>query len=221
MKDEELSQLLAQHVNTYRRAVLDTIRNNTDVLVEQDILSLLKKPPLDSMDMIRSKFLDLAKKNKIVLNIDALDVLLGNYRDYLIGYCNEIREIRASELSSIIEKEKVTKSTDTFKINKKDFVAINKRIKNLLKEKLTCAYSTYILEKIEIVFSDTIDDAIQNKIKEELSKYVKGSYQKQLLENFELKIMVKDTILMNAVKEQAEHYLFVLNNSHLLNEIDS
>ena len=69
MDKEEMSKFLEQHENNYRRAVLDNIKNNTDVLVDQDITSLLKKPPLDSMDLIREKFLDLAKKNIIVLNL--------------------------------------------------------------------------------------------------------------------------------------------------------
>ena len=221
MKEEEISQFLEQHEDNYRRAVLDIIRNNTDVLVNQDISSLLKKPPLDSMDLIRSKFLDLAKKNKIILNTEELGTLLDQYRNYLMECCDEIRNIRILELSSKVEKEELKKSTDVIKINKKDFMVINKKIKNLLKDKLVNGYNICILDKIDMVFMDSIDEDTKKKVIEDLSKYVKGNYQKQILDSFELKIMVKDTTLMNGTKEQAEHYLFTLNNSRLLNEIDS
>ena len=48
----------------------------------EDINALIKKPPLDSMDLIKSKFLDLAKRNKIILNTEELSKLLDNYRKY-------------------------------------------------------------------------------------------------------------------------------------------
>ena len=60
------------HLDNYRRTLVDTLVNNTNALFDEDIASLLKKPPLDSMDVIKSRFLDLAKKNKIILNTDEL-----------------------------------------------------------------------------------------------------------------------------------------------------
>ena len=41
-----------------------------------------------------------------------------------------------------------------------------------------------------------------------------------MLENIDIKILVKDTTLINGAKEQAERYLFTLNNSRLLNDLD-
>ena len=63
-----LEEFKKQHLENYRQAIMEIIRNNTDVLVNEDIMSLLRKPPLDSMDLIKSKYLDLAKKNKVVLD---------------------------------------------------------------------------------------------------------------------------------------------------------
>jgi len=216
---EDISQIKNQHEENYRRAVLDNIRNNTDVLVDQDIVSLLQKPPLDSMDLIRSKFLDLAKKNKIVLNTEELGTLLDNYRKYLLDCCDNIKNIRVVELSSKVEKD--SKKTEIIKINKKDFVAINKKIKKIIKDRLIEGYDICILKHIDCVFLDDVDLSIKDQIIMDISKYVKGPYQKQLLESFELKLMVKDTTLMNGAKEQGERYLFTINNSRLLNEIDS
>lgn len=220
MNQEDRNQFIEQHEENYRRAVLENIRNNTEVLVDQDITSLLKKPPLDSMDLIRTKFLDLAKKNKIVLNTEELGVLLDNYRGYLLECCNDIKDIRIVELSSIVEKSSIKKEGDIIKINKKDFTNINKKIKNLLKEKLMDGYTICILKNIDMVFMD-VDDSVKNKIIEDFSKYIKGMYQKQLLENLDIKILVKDTTLINGTKEQADRYLFTLENSRLLNEMDS
>ena len=61
--DEEMKlEFKKQHIETYKNAVCENILNNTNVLVNEDITALLKKPPLDSMDFIKCKFLDLAKK---------------------------------------------------------------------------------------------------------------------------------------------------------------
>ena len=215
-----MNDLLKQHEDSYRKAIIDNIKNNTDVLVDQDIVSLLKKPPLDSMDLIRTKFLDLAKKNKIVLNTEKLSVILDNYRKYLLDCCDEIKSIRVLELCSKVEKEKLN-NNDVIKINKKDFININKKIKKLLKDKLINGYNVCISEKINSIFMEDTDINIKNKITEDMSKFINGTYQKQILENFDIKIMVKDTTLMNGTKEQGERYLFTLNNSRLLNEIDS
>ena len=59
---DTLEEFKKQHLENYRQAIMEIIRNNTDVLVNEDIMSLLRKPPLDSMDLIKSKYLDLAKK---------------------------------------------------------------------------------------------------------------------------------------------------------------
>ena len=218
MENEDLKK---QHEDTYRKAILDNIKNNTDVLVDQDIVSLLKKPPLDSMDLIRTKFLDLAKKNKIVLNTEELGVLLENYREYVLGCCDEIKNIRVVALTSVVEKEKLNKSHDTIKINKSDFIKINKKIKKLLKEKLIDGSRVYIIDKIDKVFKDDVDNEVKTKIIEDISKFIDGRYQKQIMESVDIKILVKDTTLMNGTKEQGERYLFTLDHSRLLNEIDS
>lgn len=220
MNTEDLEKFRLQHEDNYRQAILDNIRNNTDVLVDQDIVSLLRKPPLDSMDLIKSKFLDSAKKNKIVLNTDELGKLLDNYRKYLLKCCDEIKNIRISELGSKVKKEKLEKSTDIIKINKKDFTNINKKIKKIIKDKLSSGYETYILKKFDSVFLDDTNETIKKKVMDDVSKYINGTYQKQLLENFDIKILVKDTTLINIAKEQGERYIFTLNNSRLLNDIN-
>jgi len=221
MENENIEKFTQQHKDTYRQAIIDNIKNNTDVLVDQDIVSLLKKPPLDSMDLIRTKFLDLAKKNKIVLNTEELGVLLDNYREFLLSCCDEIKDIRVVALTSVVEKEELNKSRDTIKINKADFIKINKKIKKLLKERIIDGSKTYIIKNIDNVFAQDVDSDTKTKIIDDISKFIDGRYQKQIMESVDIKILVKDTTLMNGTKEQGERYLFTLDHSRLLNEIDS
>ena len=54
--NETIEELKLNHFKNYRNALIENVRNNTNVLVDDDIMSLLKKPPLDSMDLIKSKF---------------------------------------------------------------------------------------------------------------------------------------------------------------------
>ena len=219
MNDDELKKFREQHKNNYKNALLENIKNNTDVLVDQDITSLLKKPPLDSMDLIKSKFLDLAKSNKIVLNTEKLTDMIDKYHEYMLTCCDEIKKIRYDSLSSKVEKTTLEKKNETIKLLKKDFNVINKEINKLIKEKLEIGFKEYIDNKIDGIFPDKLDDSINNKIKESISKYVKGSYQRQLLDSFDMKILVKDTTLSNSVNEQSTRYLFTLNNSRLLNDV--
>ena len=221
MNEKEIAKFREQHEVNYRTALIEITRNNTDVLVNQDITSLLQKPPLDSMDLLKSKILDLSKRNKIVIDMEKFDKLLETYRKKLLKCCDEIRSIRNQELERIIDKSELSKNTDTIKFNKKDFISINKKIKKLIKDSVNEELESTILKSLSNIFTKETSSEIIDKFILEYTKFVKGNYQKQLLENFDIKILVKDTTLINSVKEQGERYLFTLNHSKLLNEIDS
>ena len=49
---EEKEKIKLQHIESYKKAIIETIKNNTNSLIDDDIMSLIKKPPLDSMDQI-------------------------------------------------------------------------------------------------------------------------------------------------------------------------
>lgn len=217
--DNEINEIKKQHEANYRQAMKEIILNNTNALVCEDIKSLLKTPPLDSMDVIRCKFLDLAKKNKIVLNAEKLSNMLADYRKHLLKCCDIIKKIREEELLKKIDLFPMDKDSDVIKINKKDFVVINKKIKKCIKDQLNNGFDLFILNKKYNIFNEKVSEEIKNKIFDDVSKYIKKNYQKQLLENIDIKILVKDTTLINISKEQAERYLFTLQNSHLLKEL--
>ena len=78
MNQETIEDFKQKHFENYKNAVLETLKNNTISLFDDDVLFLLKKPPLDSMDVIKSKFLDLAKKQKIILDDIKLNKIIDD-----------------------------------------------------------------------------------------------------------------------------------------------
>ncbi len=212
---DTLEEFKKQHLESYKQGILEIIRNNTDVLVNEDIMSLIRKPPLDSMDSIKSKYIDLAKKNKVVLDTVKLDKLLDDYRTEVSKCCNEIKDIRISAFREVVEKFSPLKDTDVIKLNKKDFNEVNKKIKKSMKELLQKSVEDMIINKVDTVFSENTDEEIIKKICSDVIKFVKGTYQRQLLENVDFKMLVKDTTLANGIKELGERHLFTLNNSHI------
>ena len=153
----DVQSLKDNHVSNYRKALVETINNNTNALFDEDISSLIKKPPLDSMDLIKSKFLDLAKKNKIVLNADVLTGMVDRYRDKCLDAFDKLKDIRIAELSKIVNNYSLEKDTDVIKINKKDFNLVNKKIKSEMKEIIKLNLSQEIITKIDGLFSENID----------------------------------------------------------------
>ena len=132
--NDTVAELRKNHLMNYKNALMENVKNNTNVLVDEDIMSLLKKPPLDSMDLIKTKFLDMAKKNKVILNTENLNGMIIQYRDDLIKVCPKLKEIRINSLNSKIEEFKLNDDLDVFKLAKKDFIVINKELKKAIKE---------------------------------------------------------------------------------------
>lgn len=213
--DNQIEQIKQQHFNTYKSAIIQTIKNNTNVLTDEDITSLLKKPPLDSMDLIKSRFITLAKKNKIILNSDGLNSNIDEYRENLLKCTKKIKKVRTEKLVSKIEF--YTDSESIIKLMKKDFNDVNKSIKKIFKDSLEDS-SKKFMNKIDRVFLHDVDASIKEKIVNDIDKYINGAYQRQMIENVDIKILIKDTTLINLVKEQTERHLFTLSNSRLFKD---
>ena len=97
--------------------------------------------------------------------------------------------------------------------------SINKIIKKNVKQIIDESVQKNILDNICNIFTNDVDNDKKQKISKEIFKFLdkRGIYQKQLLENIDFKILVKDTTLINGLKEQAERYVFTKNNSRLFN----
>ena len=216
--NDELEELKKQHATNYRKAVLESIKNNTNVLVNEDIMSLFKKPPLDSMDVIKCKFLDIAKKYKIVLDIEYLSRIIDDYRNDVIKFFDKIINYRIEYLTSVVNDEYSEDSNVIIKINKKDFVDINKHNKKIIKNSVLESVENMIVNNVNLIFTKSVDEVSKNKFTLELEKFLKKGYIKQIIENVDFKVLVKDTILINSIKEQGERYLFTMQNSRIFNE---
>lgn len=211
---DELKQYREQHNNSYKNAVLENIKNNTYALFNEDIASLIKKPPLDSMDSIKNKFITLAKKNKIVIKTLDLDNLLDEYRSKCLLSFETLIDLRINRLSKVVDSKE-----EIIKINKKDFNNLNKDIRKDFKINLIKYYEDIILKNINDIFDKEVEEEIKSNINKEITKYMNKNYLKQIIESIDVKLLVKDTTLINNIKELTERYLFTLNNSRVLNDI--
>lgn len=218
MKEETVEGFRKKHFENYKNAVMETLKNNTTVLFEDDIYSLLQKPPLDSMDLIKCKFLDLAKRHKIIIRSDVLDDILEKYRANIISFIPSWKKIRIEDLSKIVTSFIPKKETDVIKFNKKDFIPLNRKLRKTMKDDLARIVDKKIVKYVNQLFTSDVDEKVKNDISSEMIKYVQSNYIKQLLESIDFKIIVKDTTLINGVREQGERFLFTKMNSYLLNE---
>lgn len=216
----ELDKIIEQQLNNYKLAINEIIINNTNSLYEDDILYLIDKPPLDSMDVIKVKILSVAKKEEIVIDSNYMNNIIDNYRKNLSNDLKFIKRLRIKKLTTDIDSFNPQKDYEIIKITKKQLSEINKLINNKMKKLISDAIEQLLVANISNIYS--IDESSEKyvKIYKELSKYLKNVYKKQLIENINIKILVKDTILINSVREQGERYLFTKNNSrvNLLNE---
>lgn len=216
---DQLHEIKKQHWDSYKSALIEIVENNTNVLVNEDIKLLFKKPPLDSMDTISSKYLSVARKNNVVLNFDNLKEIINNYREYLLKICEKIKKCRLNYLFLKINDFKYIDDNSVIKFNKKDFININRDIKKIVKQQMKDGFDKYLLKYFDKIVDSKIENDTKKNILNEITKYVNGNYQKQLLENLDIKILVKDTILINACKEQNDRYIFALNNSRLFDSL--
>lgn len=215
---DTLENFKKQHLSNYKNAVIDLVKNNTDALIDNDIISLIKSPPLDSMDVIKSKLLSLAKKEKVILDSSKMNFILNNFRDLVITDFQELKKIRNNYLVKKIEEFEPVRETEIIKIMKKDLDSINKEIKKIVKMSLNNNINNKLLIEIADIYDDQIDEKVKESIMKLFSKYMKTTYIKQLNENISIKILVKDRTLLSLVAEQGERYLFTKANSHIFDE---
>lgn len=214
----DLEQIKQQHLNTYKNATKEIVINNTKALVENDIISLIKKPPLDSMDIIKTKLISLAKKEKIILSTEKLDTLIKNYRDFLEDKLLSLRKIREDYLIKKIDEFVPERETEIIKIQKKELDSINKALKQDLKKILDLSQTEILFNNLDTIYEDGIDEEIKSRINKAFTKFMKSTYQKQLNESIAIKTLVKDRTLLSGILEQGERYLFTKSNSHLFDE---
>ena len=213
MNDISIEELKKQHFDNYKKSIIEIINNNSSILVEKDIVSLLDRPPLDSMDTLKLKFFDIAKKNELLVNSENIDKYLEEYRTNLLKLGSKIKDIRTSYLIDKVNNY----SSGPIRLFKKDFLDINKIIKSELKKGIILYFEKYIINNLNLIFKNNLSNKDIENIKNILNDYINNCYLKQVINNIDNKVMIKDTILINACKEATNRYLFTLNHSRLLN----
>lgn len=200
------------HKENYIQAVKELIHNNTQALIEDDLKPLFDKPPLDSMDIIRSKLLVLAKEQKMVLEVTTLNDMILKYQQAMQKSLAHIGKIREDALLALL-KSFTKNQQDSIKILKKDLIQIDKQIQKEVKQTLEKNVDTLILQNLSKLFCKEKENLTATS--KQMKDFIKKKYCKQILESLDIKILVKDTTLLNVLKEQTNRYLFTLENSHL------
>ena len=141
-----------------------------------------------------------------------MDKILDDYRKKVIKEFDDFIKTRTTFYTNLVTNIKRENDSTTIKILKKDLSNYNKKMKKDIKKIIEDNTDSLIIKKAVNIFK--IDDP---KINSDLNKFINKTYLKQLLENVDIKILVKDATLINSIKEQTERYQFTLNNSHLFN----
>lgn len=210
-----VEDLKKQHFINYKSAVMEIINNNTESLFEEDIKLLFKTPPLDSMDLLKTKIISLAKTEDNIIDNEQLNKILDEYRYDIYILIDKFKENRKKLLFDVLDKYELGKD-DVIKFNKKDFSEFDKNTKKDLKEGMTKSFSKNIIKNVHLLFTNKKTEL--TSFIDQLTKYYEKHYLKQIIENYDFKALVKNTILINGVKEQGERYSFTLENSHLFND---
>lgn len=204
--------ILEQHKQIYMQAGKELITNNTIALITDDILPLFAMPPLETMDLMKQRFFSIAKTENLILNTENLNEQLLAYRTFLAEKMDIIKQQRNTILTQALEKCSYNQPDQIIKELKKELVKLDKNIKKQIKQWLMEANKTYFLDAMSTLIND---DKLTPSFTKEITKYLQTVYIKQVIEMIDMKLLVKDTTLLNAFKEQIERFIFTTENSHL------
>lgn len=202
--------ILKQHKQILMTAGLELATNNTNSLIEDDIINGVIEVPLEAMDTVKQRVLNIAKNNSLVLNSDKFNEVLISYKEELKKEFRNIFKKRIKLIEDNYSKFNDDKPLDLVKNLKKELVKFNKEAKKEEKQILTSLVKEKIISNLDLIVKDD-----NTTFKKDATKFLQTTYVKQILETVDMKILVKDTILLNSLKEQIERFVFTMENSHL------
>lgn len=202
--------ILKQHKQILMTAGLELATNNTNSLIEDDIINGVIEVPLEAMDTVKQRVLNIAKHNNLILNSDKFNEVLIGYKDELKKQFRNIFKKRIKLIEDNYSKFDDDKPMDLVKNLKKELVKFNKEAKKEEKQILTSLVKEKIISNLDLIVKDD-----NTTFKKDATKFLQTTYVKQILETVDMKILVKDTILLNSLKEQIERFVFTMENSHL------
>lgn len=202
--------ILKQHKQILMTAGLELATNNTNSLIEDDIINGVIEVPLEAMDTVKQRVLNIAKHNNLILNSDKFNEVLISYKEELKKQFRNIFKKRIKLIEDNYSKFDDDKPMDLVKNLKKELVKFNKEAKKEEKQVLTSLVKEKIISNLDLIVKDD-----NTTFKKDATKFLQTTYVKQILETVDMKILVKDTILLNSLKEQIERFVFTMENSHL------
>ena len=202
--------ILKQHKQILMTAGLELATNNTNSLIEDDIINGVIEVPLEAMDTVKQRVLNIAKHNNLILNSDKFNEVLISYKEELKKEFRNIFKKRIKLIEDNYSKFDDDKPMDLVKNLKKELVKFNKEVKKEEKQVLTSLVKEKLVSNLDLIVKDD-----NTTFKKDATKFLQTTYVKQILETVDMKILVKDTILLNSLKEQIERFIFTKENSHL------
>ena len=202
--------ILKQHKQILMTAGLELATNNTNSLIEDDIINGVIEVPLEAMDTVKQRVLNIAKHNNLILNSDKFNEDLISYKEELKKEFRNIFKKRIKLIEDNYSKFNDDKPMDLVKNLKKELVKFNKEAKKEEKQVLTSLVKEKLVSNLDLIVKDD-----NTTFKKDVTKFLQTTYVKQILETVDMKILVKDTILLNSLKEQIERFVFTMENSHL------
>lgn len=202
--------ILKQHKQILMTAGLELATNNTNSLIEDDIINGVIEVPLEAMDTVKQRVLNIAKNNSLVLDSDKFNEVLISYKEELKKEFRNIFKKRIKLIEDNYSKFDDDKPMDLVKNLKKELVKFNKEAKKEEKQVLTSLVKEKLVSNLDLIVKDD-----NTTFKKDATKFLQTTYVKQILETVDMKILVKDTILLNSLKEQIERFVFTMENSHL------
>ena len=202
--------ILKQHKEILMTAGLELATNNTNSLIEDDIINGVIEVPLEAMDTVKQRVLNIAKHNNLILNSDKFNEVLISYKEELKKEFRNIFKKRIKLIEDNYSKFDDDKPMDLVKNLKKELVKFNKEAKKEEKQIITSLVKEKIISNLDLIVKDD-----NTTFKKDATKFLQTTYVKQILETVDMKILVKDTILLNSLKEQIERFVFTMENSHL------
>ena len=202
--------ILKQHKQILMTAGLELATNNTNSLIEDDIINGVIEVPLEAMDTVKQRVLNIAKNNSLVLDSDKFNEVLISYKEDLKKEFRNIFKRRIDIIKDNYSNMNDDKPLELVKNLKKELVKFNKEAKKEEKQVLMRLVKNNLVNNLDLIVKN--DNAT---FKKDATKFLQTTYVKQILETVDMKILVKDTILLNSLKEQIERFVFTMENSHL------
>ena len=202
--------ILKQHKQILMTAGLELATNNTNSLIEDDIINGVIEVPLEAMDTVKQRVLNIAKNNSLVLDSDKFNEVLISYKEDLKKEFRNIFKRRIDIIKDNYSNMNDDKPLELVKNLKKELVKFNKEAKKEEKQVLMKLVKNNLVNNLDLIVKN--DNAT---FKKDATKFLQTTYVKQILETVDMKILVKDTILLNSLKEQIERFVFTMENSHL------